>query len=300
MYCNNKLLYFCVASYFTIISCKNNNNDNLNLEQFSVTLASSKDVPANPATTTAKGLVTCKNHITNFNISSDNNKIYLATNTDCKIIFSNIEFVNNSKKYKFTNIEINVNLNNNQYKYFSDTSYPNIEDNNKNFFVATHINLSGNNITINFHDHYQTDSPKTLTSMTFKDVNNVTFNAIEAPPNIDLYYLKLTYEDSGKSTIFYNLQTNKESEQPAINKCIIVPKTNLSDKSWITINNYIKTQSASTTVPCPNFYQNTINSTKGNWDNFFSNTHYIIISTNPINDELNSYRVIEVPAYTAP
>ncbi|RDB35149.1 MAG: hypothetical protein DCC88_11695 [Spirobacillus cienkowskii] len=298
MYCNNKLLYFCVASYFTIISCKNNNNDNLNLEQFSVTLASSKDVPANPATTTAKGLVTCKNHITNFNISSDNNKIYLATNTDCTITFSNIEFVNNSKKYKFTNIEINVNLNNNQYKYFSDTSYPNIEDNNKNFFVATHINLSGNNITINFHDHYQTDSPKTLTSMTFKDVNNVTFNAIEAPPAINLYLAPIIHEDIDKSKTLYNLQTNNESEQPPIDTCIIVPKANLNNKSWTIINDYLKTNT--TNELCPDFYQNTINPTGGNWDKFFSNDHYIIISTNPINDELNSYRVIEVPAYTAP
>lgn len=296
MYCNNKLLYFCVASYFTIISCKNNNNDNLNLEQFSVTLASGSGAPA---TTQVTGQVNCNNHITNFDISSLlNNKIYLAQNTDCTINFSNIEFEQNNKKYKFANIEITVNLSNNKYNYFSDNRYLNLVDNQKDFFVATHIDFSKKNITINFHDHYQTDNPNKLTSMTFKYVNNITFNAIEAPPNIDLYYLKLTYEDSGKSTIFYNLQTNKESEQPAINKCIIVPKTNLSDKSWITINNYIKTQSASTTVPCPNFYQNTINSTKGNWDNFFSNTHYIIISTNPINDELNSYRVIEVPAYT--
>jgi hypothetical protein len=132
--------------------------------------------------------------------------------------------------------------------------------------------------------------------MTFNYVNNVTFNAIEAPPNINLYFLKLTYEDSGDSNIFYNLQTNTKSEQPANNKCIIVPKANLGSKSWTIINNYLKTNT--TNELCPDFYQNTINSTNGNWDRFFSNDHYIIISTNPINDELNSYRVIEVPAYT--
>ncbi|WP_338636924.1 hypothetical protein [Spirobacillus cienkowskii] len=302
----NKVFLAIASASFSAISCKNDgtHNNQLNLEEYQIAFTSPKD-PVNM--TLVKGSVKCGKYENEFELNGSSTQIYVAKDHLCAITITNIEFTKNSKNYnlspKDTNKPILI-----QYNSQDIQRQENIFFNNKSdeFSVHTEIDTPNKKIDILFY-FFNVFQP--LSAYTLEPISNIYFNAIEAPKNIDLYATILKQTVPLKSN--YWLKTNDQSQLPNAKHCAVVSQTDLENYftklkinkqktddwitlSWQDIRSYFKSESLIKS-DCPEFYQRTMDfSSPGNWNSFANSKHFIIISTDPINNEYNSYRVIKV------